>query len=376
MRIMRAVAVCAALAIVPSAGHAQFAPQGMTADPNNPSSVTATFISDNKTLKRVDHYYYDCLKKKWVWVSREWYRAPVGLESGEWTLIPPGPGTAGVPGTKVPLASSPEVKQVPAGPPSGAETSPGDPDRAFNPMTGQNFAKEPDGSWIDVKTGKIAVAPKLCPCPEPSTTPQPPPPKTPKGAQNTICPEKRRTAMLQPLNSFDKRFLDLHNGERALVGAPPLQWNPTLATDAVTWAQQLARMGHLVHAPRERRGIERENLQQGLIGWGPDRLMQNWTAEKRLFHGGIYPNVCSTGDWSQCSHYSQIIWPTTTDLGCGMATGSGFEWLVCRYSPGGNRDGKPVGGPVQIASRPCDDTRNEGAWNAAHDKLSHKLINH
>jgi hypothetical protein len=71
-------------------------------------------------------------------------------------------------------------------------------------------------------------------------------------------------------------------------------------------------------------------------------MMQSWTGEKRYFHAGYFPNVCD-GDWTQCAHYSQVIWPTTTDLGCGWSKGSGFEWVVCRYSPGGNKDGMPVG---------------------------------
>jgi hypothetical protein len=45
-----------------------------------------------------------------------------------------------------------------------------------------------------------------------------------------------------------------------------------------------------------------------------------------------------------------MIWPTTTDIGCGMDTGGGFNWLVCRYSPGGNKDGKPVGTPEAAAN--------------------------
>ena len=64
--------------------------------------------------------------------------------------------------------------------------------------------------------------------------------------------------------------------------------------------------------------------------------------ERRSFRPGIFPAVC-TGDWSRCAHYTQVIWPTTTDVGCGKARGGGFEWFVCRYSPGGNKDGRPVG---------------------------------
>lgn len=145
-----------------------------------------------------------------------------------------------------------------------------------------------------------------------------------------------------PLRPLNQSILDIHNRERAAVGAPPLRWNVQLEKDATRHAHQMLQAGRLIHAPREGRGIARENLSQGPLGWGPDQLMRNWLNEKRYFHGGIYPNVC-TGGWSQCSHYTQMIWPGTTDIGCGMAAGGRFSWFVCRYSPGGNKDGRWLG---------------------------------
>lgn len=148
---------------------------------------------------------------------------------------------------------------------------------------------------------------------------------------------------------FDGRVLELHNTERAALGLEPFYWNTALAEGAQAHANQLAQTGQPTHASREGRGIERENLSQGLLNWTADQLMGNWFNEKQFFTPGIFPNVSTTGDWSQVGHYSQMIWPTTTDIGCGIAQGNGFSWLVCRYSPGGNKDGKPVGTPGQIA---------------------------
>jgi hypothetical protein len=147
------------------------------------------------------------------------------------------------------------------------------------------------------------------------------------------------------IGSFQQRVLDIHNRERAAIGSAPLRWNPQLEQDAVQHAQQLARTGQLAHAPREGRGVMRENLSRGPLGWGPDQLMRNWMNEKRYFHGGIYPDVCR-GGWSACAHYTQVIWPGTTDVGCGAAAGGGFSWFVCRYSPGGNKDGRRLGAAV------------------------------
>jgi hypothetical protein len=153
------------------------------------------------------------------------------------------------------------------------------------------------------------------------------------------------------LRPIEQQILATHNRERAAVGAPALRWNAELARDAAQHAQYMARTGRLVHAPREGRGAARENLSGGPRGWTPDQLMRSWLAEKRYFHGGIYPDVCA-GGWSTCAHYTQVIWPATTDLGCGMAVGSGSSWLVCRYSPGGNKDGRPLGLRANAAPGP------------------------
>ncbi len=66
-----------------------------------------------------------------------------------------------------------------------------------------------------------------------------------------------------------------------------LQWDPALAASASAYAQQLARGGPFVHAPRAGRENERENLSRGLPGASPERMMENWTGEKRNFIPGI-----------------------------------------------------------------------------------------
>jgi hypothetical protein len=153
------------------------------------------------------------------------------------------------------------------------------------------------------------------------------------------------------LGPTDQRILYIHNLERGAVHARDLKWNFKLEWNATAYAQQLAATHQLVHAPREGRGIERENLLQYNPGWSVDRMMQSWTVEKRDFVPGYFPNVARDGNWMNVAHYTQMIWPTTTDIGCGYAIGGGYGWLVCRYSPGGNKDGKPVGIPYPTPER-------------------------
>jgi hypothetical protein len=145
------------------------------------------------------------------------------------------------------------------------------------------------------------------------------------------------------LGPTDRHILNVHNRERAAFGAQPLQWDMKLARDATTHAEELARMGRLAHASRQGRGIVRENVNQVVRGSSPDQLMANWLREKALFRPGLFPNVSVTGNWYDVGHYSQMIWPTTLFIGCGLAKGPRWDFFVCRYSPGGNKDGKAVG---------------------------------
>jgi uncharacterized protein YkwD len=162
-------------------------------------------------------------------------------------------------------------------------------------------------------------------------------------------------------NPFAARMLSIHNSERAAVGSPPLQWNPILADHAQAYANELARDGQLAHASRAGRGDERENLSEGNIWWTTDQMMQTWLREKKHFVAGTFPNVSDTGNWSDVGHYSQMVWSRTTEIGCGEAQGSGFNWLVCRYSPGGNKDGQPVLVPniVESAAPPCPEDSDD-----------------
>ena len=126
-----------------------------------------------------------------------------------------------------------------------------------------------------------------------------------------------------------KQILDLHNQLRTDVKAQPVRWDPGLADHALAHARLMATVGELVHSSRQGREQEREN-----IALTPHRvtrpldLARMWGNERQYFHPGIFPNVCS-GDWSQCAHYTQMIWPTTTDIGCGFYSGCATTlWFV------------------------------------------------
>ncbi len=139
-----------------------------------------------------------------------------------------------------------------------------------------------------------------------------------------------------------ERLLAVHNHERALVGAPPLQWDAKLAADAASYGPTLASLRHLVHSPRDTRPGERENL---AMAWhatlSPEQLVDMWSREKLLLTPGLFPDVSRTRQWQDVAHYTQMVWPTTTHVGCAIYAAD-WDYLICRYSPPGNKDGKPV----------------------------------
>ena len=143
--------------------------------------------------------------------------------------------------------------------------------------------------------------------------------------------------------NLPQRLLAAHNVERAAWRLPPLAWDPQLAEAAAAYAQMLAPSGMLRHSNRAARPGQGENLWLGTRGaFSPEQMVAIWTAERRYFRPGIFPNVSSNGNWSSVGHYSQMVWPTTTRRGCAMAAGRGNDVLVCRYSPAGNIDGRRV----------------------------------
>jgi hypothetical protein len=147
---------------------------------------------------------------------------------------------------------------------------------------------------------------------------------------------------LAAAGDYAPQWLAAHNQERAQLRMQPLRWSAKLATEAQRWADTLAQRGAFEHASE--RGGAGENLWMGTSGrFGADQMIRSFLSEKRWFRPGQFPDVSSNGNWSAVGHYSQIIWPSTQEVGCALAQGQGNDVLVCRYWPAGNVFGQRVG---------------------------------
>jgi hypothetical protein len=127
------------------------------------------------------------------------------------------------------------------------------------------------------------------------------------------------------------RILAAHNAARAEVGVPAMHWDDRLAADAEPWARHLAQLGALVHSGPDRGAGE--NLWMGSHGYfAVEQMVGGWTAEKAAFRRARRWE----DDFSHVGHYTQMVWRSSTAVGCAIASNAQFDVLVCRYAPQGN----------------------------------------
>lgn len=152
---------------------------------------------------------------------------------------------------------------------------------------------------------------------------------------NRVAPARDGTLL-------QRAVLEAHNRERSAVGLAPLRWSMTLAAAAARHAEALARAGQLFHAEQPGGdGWQGENLFAGTRGgYDYGEMVRYWLDERRNFRNRPSPGFSRTGRWQDAAHYAQIVWRTTTEVGCAMETGRTQDFLVCRYNPGGEVAGR------------------------------------
>lgn len=189
----------------------------------------------------------------------------------------------------------------------------------------QDSSDNPAAELTRKKKKRAATAPAAKPGPVPTAVVTQAPPAPP---------------LIDP-QSFEGKILAAHNTERRRVGTAMLSWSPALAQQAAVWAQHLASKGLFEHS--QNRGNVGENLWMGSSGYfAPEAMIGAFISERQYFRPGKFPDVSTTGKWSDVGHYTQLIWAGTQLVGCAKATGNDRDLLVCRYYPAGNVIGERV----------------------------------
>lgn len=134
--------------------------------------------------------------------------------------------------------------------------------------------------------------------------------------------------------------LDAHNSVRANVSPaanpalPAMLWNESVAAVAQAHADRC------VFAHSGQPGLGENIYGYGAWADAEEDAALLWAQEATYYD---YPsNSCAAGQ--QCGHYTQMVWRSSTNLGCGIRQcSSGSPWgsgqwtvVVCNYSPPGN----------------------------------------
>lgn len=136
------------------------------------------------------------------------------------------------------------------------------------------------------------------------------------------------------LGAHNKWRIQLNAGHlqgqpRPVPAVPLMQWNEELAEQAQSYADSCARQ----HAPYEERQGAAENL---AWGYSVSAAVDAWAAEHAVYN---YPDGFS----GSTGHYTQVVWSSSTELGCGW--NPDCSMTVCRYRDHGNMNNLP---PYQI----------------------------
>ncbi len=144
----------------------------------------------------------------------------------------------------------------------------------------------------------------------------------------------RAETLLDPLT-----MLDAHNHWRSQVGVPALTWSEHLAHVSKKWADQLKSYG--CAAFHSTNGLGENIFQSTARIWqdGRREFVPRTTKEVAEKWGGeiIYYNYDENSCSGDCTHYTQIVWKDTRELGCAVSVcdDQGQIW-VCSYYPSGN----------------------------------------
>lgn len=145
---------------------------------------------------------------------------------------------------------------------------------------------------------------------------------------------------------YQTAVLAAHNNHRTNCSVPALEWDDNMASIA----QTIAASCNYAHNTAAGGGGYGQNIGAGADDSGVPAMINN-----EMYNGEInyYPGYGSEPDMSnfeKWGHYSQIVWKSTTGVGCytqycpgGLAnTGGGVSpyFTVCNYSPAGNFGGE------------------------------------
>ncbi|HNN06058.1 MAG TPA: CAP domain-containing protein [Leptospiraceae bacterium] len=137
--------------------------------------------------------------------------------------------------------------------------------------------------------------------------------------------------LAEPDAGTKANLIQTHNTFRKKHGVPDLKWNDSIAKYAQEWADNLAKKDlNLEHRQNNKYG---ENI---FVATSRLRNLASatWYSEINLY------DFNKPGSSSKAGHFTQLVWKSTTEFGCGVAKSkSDRSFFVCNYNPPGNIEG-------------------------------------
>jgi hypothetical protein len=136
-------------------------------------------------------------------------------------------------------------------------------------------------------------------------------------------------------NNLQSDCLTAHNKYRELVGRQPLTFSAAAQQVAQNWANRLAATNSFEHSYTKGYG---ENLYRKTGGSSSCAdAVTAWFEEYPYYPSGM---KIGDGDFHAYGHFTQLIWPATTQVGCAKASNGPSTTYVCEYLPPGNMMGQ------------------------------------
>lgn len=127
-------------------------------------------------------------------------------------------------------------------------------------------------------------------------------------------------------SDFQSTMVDGHNDKRAKhESTGSLEWDDSLAQYAQNYADKYDCSGSLTHSG----GPYGENL---AVGYTSQGTIDAWYNEIEKY------NWSDPGFSESTGHFTQVVWKSTTKVGCGskQCGGSVGTYIICSYNPAGN----------------------------------------
>jgi uncharacterized protein YkwD len=159
-------------------------------------------------------------------------------------------------------------------------------------------------------------------------------PKEPEKQQGPKHPPVSHPNLVQLTAAQKQEFIDAHNRWRSDVGVPPLKWSNDLENYAAEWAVINGKLNcNMEHRTAHLYG---ENLYWSSgMDFSPKGAVDSWGSEIKDYHGEVVGQSKGV-----VGHYTQIVWRTTTEVGCAAFKCGSALLVVCNYNPPGNWRGQ------------------------------------